>query len=86
MKRFQPFLLAILAAALMAGCQSADAESTDKMGSADTKAATEGSGSGAMTAEKAKCEGCGNEVDKAELVSHDGKMLCKACMSAHQHG
>ena len=36
-------------------------------------------------AELAKCELCGTEVSKAELVMHDGKMACKACIEAHGH-
>ncbi len=39
----------------------------------------------APTAALAKCDGCGMEVPKAELASHDGMMLCKQCMASHKH-
>ena len=38
-----------------------------------------------LTAELAKCAGCGKEVAKAELAMHDGQMLCKDCIAAHNH-
>ncbi len=43
------------------------------------------SNTASQTEEKGKCEGCGAEVAKAELASHEGKMTCKDCIAAHNH-
>jgi hypothetical protein len=34
---------------------------------------------------KAKCDGCGQEVEASTLASHDGMKLCEACMASHDH-
>jgi hypothetical protein len=70
-------LLIIACTALAVGCSSGDATATT----------TETSTTATQTAsqEKAKCAGCGKEVAKGELVSHDGQMLCKECIAAHGH-
>ena len=35
--------------------------------------------------EKAMCAACNTEYPKADLVSHDGQTMCKACVEAHHH-
>jgi hypothetical protein len=71
-------ILLLAALVLSIGCSSGDSAST---ATPDTTApATQ-----TASAEKAKCAGCGKEVAKAELVSHDGKMMCQACIAAHNH-
>jgi hypothetical protein len=67
-------LFAVLLAGTIFGCSSSDP--------APTASATEPA---ATTAALAKCAGCGKEVPKAELAMHDGQMLCKDCIAAHNH-
>lgn len=50
----------------------------------DANAATT-SGTPVASQEMEKCGGCGKEVAKATLASHDGKMMCKDCIAAHNH-
>ena len=75
------FLLALGLLIIATGC--AKEEDPANTGAGGTQATPAGT---TASVDKAKCEGCGNEVAKAELVSHDGKMMCKACIEAHNHG
>jgi hypothetical protein len=70
--------LSLAVASLLVGCSSGDASTTEQAGSTASQGST-------TVAEKAKCGGCGKEVAKAELASHDGAMLCKDCIAAHGH-
>lgn len=78
MKSLKVILIASSICASLTGCNSTDS-------TANTPDASKDGTPAVATAEKAKCEGCGNEVPKAELASHDGKMMCKACIDAHAH-
>ena len=68
------FLFAVLLAGAVFGCSSSDPNSTSS--------AAEPAGT---TVAMAKCAGCGKEVPQADLASHDGQMLCKDCIAAHNH-
>lgn len=72
-------LLSILTVGLLAGCASEPAADNGTTG------ATATTGTGTTVADKGKCAACGGEFPKAELASHDGQMMCKACMAAHNH-
>ncbi len=78
-------LLAVLAGAaiIAAGCTSYT-ETVELEGPSDQGKAPMSS-TDTNTAALAKCELCGNEVPSAELVIHDGKMACKACIESHGH-
>lgn len=78
MKFFKILLLAMSIGAALAGCNS------DSTGTTPADAPKDGAASVAK-ADLAKCAGCGTDVPKATLVSHDGKMMCKACIDAHGH-
>jgi CRISPR/Cas system-associated protein Cas10 (large subunit of type III CRISPR-Cas system) len=66
-----------LSALLVIGCAPAEpattTESTPATSSAEPKPES------TATAEMEKCEKCGMEVAKGELVSEDGKMVCDHC-------
>ena len=79
MKHLKTFLLILSICAALGGCNSSDSS-----GNAPPNASKDGAASVAK-ADLAKCGGCGTDVPKAELVSHDGKMMCKACIDAHGH-
>lgn len=72
-------LISILSLGLLMGCSSEPA--------APEAGATTGTTAASTTTaqEMAKCGGCGKEVAKATLVSHDGKMMCTECMASHNH-
>jgi hypothetical protein len=67
-------LFALALSVAVFGCSSGDAASTAPAAEP-----------GATTVAMAKCAGCAKEVPQAELVSHDGQMLCKDCIAAHNH-
>lgn len=71
------FLLA-LSLVVLAGC-SGDAADTAATGGAPEPSAT------GTAVSMGKCGFCGAEVASADLVSHDGQMVCKKCMEAHKH-
>ncbi len=77
MKPITLITASILALNLLVGCSSGDATTNS---SATTPGATP-----AANQEMSKCAGCGKEVAKAELASHDGQMMCKECIAAHNH-
>ena len=74
--RFMPFKSLIAGFVLMfaiVGCSGSEAAPA----TSDTQPST--------TVAMAKCAGCAKEVPQAELASHDGQMLCKDCIAAHNH-
>lgn len=79
MKTLRFILLPLSVCAVLAGCNASDSASNPPPVTPKDEVAS------TANAEKAKCEGCGSDFPKAELVSHDGKMMCKACIDAHGH-
>jgi formylmethanofuran dehydrogenase subunit E len=74
MVMFAKSLFAACAALAIHGCSSpAPVEGSTANEPAATKVAME------------TCGFCGESFPKAELISHDGKMICKACNAAHSH-
>ncbi len=71
--------VAVLAVGLLVGCSGGE---TAEQGSATTPPAATG---GTVAADVAKCAQCNKDFPKAELVSHDGHMLCKSCIASHNH-
>jgi hypothetical protein len=80
MKIWTTISLAFAILLAVAGCASSDANAPAEGASGQGSSAAPGA-----SAELAKCGGCGKEVAKAELVAHDGMMLCKECMQGHNH-
>jgi hypothetical protein len=73
---------AIVGAAILAvGC-SPEATNADENASSNSAPSA---GPSSTVAEMATCVGCGTEVSADLLSSHDGTMLCKACIDAHGH-
>ncbi|MBC8063879.1 MAG: hypothetical protein H7Y17_03555 [Chlorobia bacterium] len=68
--------LSLLLCLVSSGCSSGDAANSSTTAPAATPVANQ---------EMAKCAGCGKEVATAELASHDGQMMCKECIAAHNH-
>lgn len=70
-------LAAVMVMGILAGCSSdASAPKTEET------ATTQPSGT---QADLATCNGCKKEFPRAELVAHDGMLLCKSCAAAHVH-
>ncbi|MEX2242244.1 MAG: hypothetical protein WD716_00195 [Fimbriimonadaceae bacterium] len=82
-------LLAVLAGAAIvaAGCTATDETDGSATTSDSGKApvSTTDATTSPSTDEMASCQLCGKEVPSAELVMHDGKMACKACIESHGH-
>lgn len=70
--------LSLLAVGLLTGCSSDQSAATET-------SPTSSSSTPVANQEVAKCDTCSKEVPKATLASHDGKMMCQACMANHQH-
>ncbi len=75
------FLIAALA--LLAGCaaKQESTEVTPAESSASGAASSPATQASAPAEEKAKCDGCGTEVEKGMLAMIDGKNICPACAS-----
>lgn len=69
----QKLLILSLALSVVAGCSSSTPE---------VKTATSASAAGSE-AKMVKCELCGSEFTASEMVTHEGKQVCKACKTAH---
>lgn len=84
-------LLAVLAAAAIvaAGCTATVKSELKSEGEEGTASSDQGkapvSTTDTTTVAMAACGLCGTEVPSAELVMHDGKMACKACIESHGH-
>ncbi len=72
---FRNLLLAVVLITSVVGCASNEPAAAGAAASEPTS----------TTAALAKCAQCGKEVASAELVSHDGQMLCKECVASHGH-
>jgi len=73
-------ILAIIAAMsvlFIIGCTPAEPAATTEPTATPTS--TEAKPESTTTAEMEKCDKCGMEVTKGELVSEDGKMVCDHC-------
>lgn len=73
--------------ALFAGCSPAETDAApgaDAAGKSDSGSAAGSQPAGAEAA-MATCGFCGQEFPKAELTEHDGKLICKSCLEAHNH-
>lgn len=69
-------ITALFAAMFIIGCTPAEPAATNESTPATTSTSTTEM---STTAEMEKCEKCGMEVAKGELVSEDGKMVCDHC-------
>jgi formylmethanofuran dehydrogenase subunit E len=73
------FLLPTLFAIVVAGCAPAEKAAETSTNNPSVSSPT------SPTAEIGKCEGCGAEVANTKLESHEGQMMCEACIAAHNH-
>lgn len=72
-------LVSLAAVALaLAGC-SGEATSTDTASAGEKSTASTDQSTASSTAEMVKCDKCGMEVPKAEIVMADNKNLCTHC-------
>jgi len=78
-------LLAVLAAAAIVAAGCTTTVETEDTGASSNQGKAPMSTTDASTTALAKCQLCGTEVSSAELVMHDGKMACKACIESHGH-
>lgn len=82
-------LVGLLIVIALAGCSAShDATTADSVPVATQPAQTTDMSAGdvkMLPITMEKCAECGTEFPKAELVSHDGKMICKHCLDSHGH-